>query len=68
MRYTFTEWSGDYTDTALNGSVTMNEPKYIRANWGTQFELTLATEYGSPYGYGWYFEADTALSIIRLFI
>ena len=43
-RRVFTGWSGDTADTNPQGSVTMDAPKTIRANWGTQYELTFTTK------------------------
>jgi len=54
----FTGWSGDFTGTAASGSVVMNAPKSITANWRTEFLLTINSEYGTPTGAGWYDEGE----------
>jgi len=42
-RRVFTAWSGDFQGTALSGSIAMDAPKLVRANWGTQYLVTLDT-------------------------
>ena len=39
-RYRFTNWSGDYTGTNPSGSVVMDDPKTVTANWQKQYFLT----------------------------
>ncbi len=56
----FTGWSGDFTGTAASGSIVMNAPKSITANWRTEFLLTINSVYGAPTGAGWYDEGDSA--------
>jgi len=41
VRYVFTSWTGDYTGSALTGSVAMNGPKTVTATWKTQYLLTI---------------------------
>ncbi|NOY60612.1 MAG: hypothetical protein GXO75_17020, partial [Calditrichaeota bacterium] len=48
-RYRFTQWSGDYSSSSTSGSITMNAPKGIVANWQRQYYLTTAV---SPSGSG----------------
>lgn len=42
-RHLFTNWSGDASGTNPQGTVTMDAPKVIRANWATQYRLTFTT-------------------------
>ena len=42
-RYHFANWSGASTDTTLATSVTMSAPKSLTANYGVQYQLSLAT-------------------------
>jgi hypothetical protein len=56
----FTGWSGDFTGTAASGSIVMNAPKSITANWRTEFLLTITSDYGTPTGAGWYDEGESA--------
>ena len=39
-RYRFTNWTGDYSGSNTSGSVTMDAPKHVTANWQTQYFLT----------------------------
>jgi uncharacterized repeat protein (TIGR02543 family) len=55
----FTSWSGDFTGTAASGSIVMNAPKSITANWRTEFLLTINSAYGTPTGAGWYDEGES---------
>jgi uncharacterized repeat protein (TIGR02543 family) len=55
----FTSWSGDFTGTAASGSIVMNAPKSITANWRTEFLLTINSAYGAPTGAGWYNEGES---------
>jgi hypothetical protein len=40
-RRMFDHWSGDYSSTSNTGSIIMNSPKTIIANWQTQFAVKL---------------------------
>jgi len=42
-RRVFIGWSGDATGAGHQGSVTMDSPKIIRANWGTQHLIAFTT-------------------------
>ena len=42
-RYHFSAWSGASTDTTVGTSVTMSAPRSLTANYGVQYQLTLAT-------------------------
>ncbi len=37
----FTSWTGDYAGGALTGSIAMNAPRAVTANWKTQYLLTI---------------------------
>jgi hypothetical protein len=50
----FTGWSGDSTITSPTGSLTMDAPKTVTANWRTEYLLKLDSVYGNPTGAGWY--------------
>jgi hypothetical protein len=58
VQYVFTGWSVDATGTGLTSDlITMDGPKTTVATWGTQYELTMSTNYGtvSPaVGSHWY--------------
>jgi len=53
-RRVFIGWSGDYEGTSPSATITVDKPKTIIANWKTQYQLTLATQYGTVGGSGWY--------------
>ena len=57
-RYVFTGWTGDVTTAATVGVVSMDAPKTVTAEWGTEHELTTTSARGTPTGTGWY-AADT---------
>ena len=42
-RRVFTQWSGDATGSSQQGTVTMDGPKAIRANWKTQYLVVFVT-------------------------
>jgi predicted ribosomally synthesized peptide with SipW-like signal peptide/uncharacterized repeat protein (TIGR02543 family) len=49
--YEFDHWSGDYSGTANPGSVTMDGPKTVQANFAVgQYTITFDTAGGSPVG------------------
>lgn len=56
----FTKWSGDLNSTALSVSVNLSKPITVKANWKTQYYLTVASAVGSPSGGGWYDAGATA--------
>ncbi len=37
VRYIFTRWTGDYSNTSNEASLVMNSPKTVNANWKTQY-------------------------------
>ena len=43
-RRVFTQWSGDATGSGQQGTVTMDGPKAIRANWKTEYQVTFVTK------------------------
>ncbi|MCK5146664.1 T9SS type A sorting domain-containing protein [bacterium] len=53
-KHSLINWTGDYSGSASSGSLTMNEAKSIRANWSSQYYLTVISGYGSTIGEGWY--------------
>jgi uncharacterized repeat protein (TIGR02543 family) len=55
----FTSWSGDFTGTSASGSLLMNGPKTLTANWRTEYLLTINSEYYMPSGAGWYDAGET---------
>jgi hypothetical protein len=59
IRRFFTGWSGDFTGTSPAGSLMMNAPKTVTADWRTEYLLTLDSEYSSPSGAGWYDEGES---------
>ena len=58
-RQFFTSWSGDSTSTSPAGSLIMNTPKTVTANWRTEYLLKLDSAYGNPTGAGWYVAGET---------
>jgi hypothetical protein len=58
-KHIFTGWSGDFTGTSSTGSLSMDAPKTLTANWRTEFLLKLNSEYGTPAGAGWYDEGES---------
>jgi hypothetical protein len=59
-RHYFTGWTGDYEGDAPSGSVLMDGPQTVTANWRNEYLLTLNSEYGTLTGAGWYRQGDTA--------
>ena len=55
-RYAFQRWTGDSTVSNAAASIRMDEPRTVAAAWGTEYELTIVSEYGIPVGDGWYAE------------
>ena len=43
-RHVFTKWSGDGAGTSPQGTILMDAPKVIRANWGTQYQVAFAIQ------------------------
>ncbi len=40
-RHMFTEWTGDYSGTDTSGVIIMDGPKYMTANWETEYYLSI---------------------------
>ena len=59
-KHIFTGWSGDYSGNTPTVSVIMDSPKTVRANWRTEYLLTIESDCGEPKGEGWYDEGSTA--------
>ena len=53
-RYIFQNWTGDYTGAGTSGSVTMDAPKNVTANWEIEYYLSVTSTYGTVTGSGWY--------------
>jgi hypothetical protein len=58
-RHIFTGWSGDFTSTSPEGTLYMNAPKTLTADWRTEYVLNLNSEYGTPVGSGWHNEDES---------
>jgi len=58
-RHYFISWSGDFSGNAETGSLYMDSPKTVYANWRTEYLLNVSSEYGTPTGAGWYGEGET---------
>lgn len=57
VRYAFTSWSGNYTGNSPSGSMAMDGPKNIQANFKVQYRLTVQTNptgLANVTGAGWY--------------
>ena len=59
-RIVFTRWSGGIDSAASSISVKMIRPISVKANWKTQYYLSVASPVGSPSGSGWYDAGSTA--------
>lgn len=63
-QYTFTSWTGSgtgsYSGTLRESSVVMNNPISQTANWLVQYKLEVNSQYGNPFGQGWYAPGATA--------
>jgi M6 family metalloprotease-like protein len=54
VRYVFVKWSGDLSGANESQSITMSGPKFVSAQWETQYELKIESDYGHTNGAGWY--------------
>ena len=59
-RRLFSGWTGDYNGGDSIGTLNMDGPKTVTANWKTQYFLTIQSDYGNPSGGGWYDAESTA--------
>ncbi len=57
-RHVFSGWLGNAKETSL--SIKMDSPKLTRANWKTQYLLTINSPYGQVIGDGWHDSGSTA--------
>jgi len=53
-RLVFNDWSGDISSSSPTLNLNMTKPYSIRANWITQYYVTLMSETGAATGSGWY--------------
>jgi Divergent InlB B-repeat domain len=63
MRYVFMGWSGDYTGTGMNGTLTMDAAKTVTANYQPQYFVSVSQQPSNaptPQGGGWFNEGATA--------
>jgi ribosomal protein L21E len=67
-RHFFTGWGGAYSGISSTGSLVMNAPKAVTANWRNEYLLTVNSAYGNPTGTGWYKEGDTATFSVASYI
>ncbi|MGD9118870.1 MAG: peptidase C14, partial [Dehalococcoidia bacterium] len=65
VRRNFTGWSGDYTGNEETVSFVMGSPKTVKANWQSEYLLTIESAYGEPGGAGWYDEGSTTTISVR---
>ncbi|MHB8105395.1 MAG: caspase family protein [Dehalococcoidales bacterium] len=56
----FTSWSGGYTGTSAAGTLAMNGPKTVTANWRSEYLLAVNSAFGNPAGGGWYADGASA--------
>jgi hypothetical protein len=58
FQYTFTSWTGSgtgsYSGALRESSVVMNNPITQTASWSVQYKLEINSQYGNPFGQGWY--------------
>ena len=59
-RLIFLWWSGDLQSNSTNLYVNVTRPISIKANWLTQYYVTVISPAGAPSGSGWYNAGDTA--------
>jgi len=59
-KYIFQNWSGDTYETEPAGSIIMDGPKTINANWSVQHYLDVNSPHGNPQGENWYNKGTTA--------
>jgi len=59
-KHYFTGWSGDFTGDSSTGSLVMDSPKTLVANWRNEYLLSLDSTYGNLTGAGWYNEDSVA--------
>jgi uncharacterized repeat protein (TIGR02543 family) len=55
-KHYFDGWTGDFTGTDRSGTIAMNGPKTITAQWHSEYYLTVDSLWGNPTGAGWYAE------------
>ena len=55
-REIFSGWSNG--NTKENGSIFMNSPKAVSAEWTGQYHVNVSSEYGNTTGNGWYFSGS----------
>ena len=53
-RLLFNGWSGDVASNATSLQVNMTKPTSLKADWTTQYYVTIVSPTGSPTGSGWY--------------
>ena len=53
-RLIFNGWSGDVTSNSTYLQVNMTKPLSLKADWITQYYVTIISPTGSPTGSGWY--------------
>jgi len=69
VRYLFTKWTGNYAGVSPEGTILMDGPKNVTANYRTQYYLKVESRYGHPKGEGWYDEGATAnLSVASIIV
>ena len=64
-RLIFLNWSGDFQSNSTNLYVNVTRPILIKANWLTQYYVTVISPTGSPSGSGWYNAGDTATISVK---
>lgn len=60
-RHLFTHWSGDVAANQTSGSVVMDAPKTVTANWKRQLYVSVSSPYGTAGGTRWYDPGATAV-------
>jgi hypothetical protein len=53
-RLMFNDWSGDLSSSSATLRINMTKPFSLRANWITQYYVTILSPTGLPTGSGWY--------------
>ncbi len=59
-RWLFDSWSGDYPGSSDTGTLIMDAPKAVTANWLKLSKIDVYSTYGTPTGAGWYYDDSSA--------
>jgi List-Bact-rpt repeat protein len=64
-RLLFLRWGGDASGTGLTSNpIVMDGPKQVLAVYGTEYRLTVSSDYGDVSGDGWYRAGESAFATV----